>query len=144
MRLTRILSGYSGEKEWEMTELSNPTIIEEFYDKRGLKIWETNLKLLKNLENILGAKVFFIKQPSLISVDTTDEDKLRINYALHEFDHASHIDAYSQIYESIDDNIAKERIIDLSSINGVPSYFYDHVHPTPEGAERIGLMVAEN
>ena len=38
MRLTRILSGYSGEKEWEMTELKNPTIIEEFYDKRGLKI----------------------------------------------------------------------------------------------------------
>lgn len=117
--------------------------LKEHYDERGLQIFRDNLILFKSFGELFNIPVFFCKQATLISENNTPEDMGKNMYYYHGFDHKAHIDAYQRIYGIIEDVFPKDRIIDLASLSGNSSLFYDHVHPTPEGTERIALTVAD-
>jgi len=53
------------------------------------------------------------------------------------------LDAFKQIYQIIDEEIAAEYVIDTSQLSGISEYFYDHIHPTELGSQKIAEIVAK-
>jgi hypothetical protein len=47
------------------------------FDQRGLEVWRTNLRLLRETALILDAKLLVAKQPTLIVPDSPDSDRSR-------------------------------------------------------------------
>lgn len=113
------------------------------YDRRALDVWRTNLRLFRETARILGAQLFVAKQATLIVPELPLEEQRRCHYGLHGFDHATHVDAFQRIYRVIDEEIAADRVIDLTSLSGYPEYFHDHIHPTKEGSYQIAKSVSD-
>ena len=112
------------------------------FDPRGPEIFRTNLRLFRDTAQTLGIELYVVKQATLIVDDLAESERARCAYRLHGFDHDAHVAAYRAIYDVIDQEIAPERIIDATPLSGRPELFYDHVHPTPEGATAISRLVA--
>ena len=112
------------------------------YDKRGLDIYRTNLRLIRDAASVFGAKLFVVKQATLIVPDLPEEDRERCFYHFHGFDHDAHVDAFNQIYTIIEQEIADDSIIDATGLSGIPEYFSDHVHLTELGARKLAEFMA--
>ena len=117
--------------------------LKKSYDKRGLDIFRSNLKLIKAAAEIMNAELYVLKQATLTSPQLPEEERKRCCYHFHGFDHDAHIDAFNRIYQVIDEEISAENIIDTTSLSGVPANFFDHIHPTPTGSREIAKIVAE-
>lgn len=115
----------------------------DYYHEGGLDLYRTNLTLLRDTCKQLGIRLVVIKQPTLISPQTTPEDRERIYYSYHGFDHDTHVVAYDEIYQIIDEAIPAANVLDLTRLNGWSEGFADGVHPTVEGAKKIGELVAD-
>jgi hypothetical protein len=113
------------------------------YDRRALEVWRTNLRLLRETSKTLGAEMFVCKQPTLIVADLPARERERCHYHLHHFGHAAHVSAFNAIYRVIDEEIAADRVIDLTSLSGKPELFFDHIHPTEDGTTQIARIVAD-
>jgi lysophospholipase L1-like esterase len=113
------------------------------FDTSGVDIFRTNLRLFRDSAPALGAQVFVAKQPTLIVDGLPASERERCRYHYHGFDHDTHVDAFRRLYAVIDEEIAPDRVIDLTSLSGVPEYFEDHIHPTPRGSEKIAEVVAD-
>jgi lysophospholipase L1-like esterase len=120
------------------------------YDGRGLEIWRTNLRLIREAAMIMGAELFVMKQPTLIVAGMSDcpnlspQEERRCWYEFHGFDHAAHVEAFQQIYQVIDEEIDPEHIIDATDMSGRPEYFYDHIHPTEMGAIKLAEIASQD
>lgn len=114
------------------------------FDKKGIEIWRTNLKLIQSAAEITGAKLFVAKQATLIVQDLPEVDRARCRYEYHGLTHEAHIKAFQAIYESIEQEIPVDSIIDITGISGVSEFFYDHVHPTAEGTTKIAEIMARD
>lgn len=137
----RFAEGMNGEAGTE-EQLAYYAKLSPTYNKKGLEIFRENLKLIEATTEAIDADIFVIKQATLITPTTSDEDKARSRYDYHGFDHDAHVDAYKNIYSIIDQEIAADHIIDATPVSGVSEYFHDHVHPTEQGAEKIADIVA--
>lgn len=111
------------------------------YDADTLDAWQTNLELISRTTELLGAKLFVCKQATLITPDTSDEDRSRCHYHLHGFDHDAHVQAFNDIYRVTDQVIPTDDVIDTTSLSGKSDVFTDHVHLTPEGAQLLANIV---
>jgi len=121
-----------------------PKSLSSTFDRRGLDVFRINLKLIKSFAEIIDARIFVAKQATLISPNLPDSERKRCRYKIHCFDYDSHIDAFQNIYRVIDQEIPAQSIIDVTEISGCPEYFYDHIHPTPEGTSQIARIVSES
>jgi len=137
------------------TRFSHPIPLGEFgsspegplrtdFDHDGVAIWRTNLILLREACNVLGARIFVVKQPSLVVEGLPGRLQSFCHCEWHGFDFQAHVRAYSAIYKVIDEEIPHESVIDLTPLSGDPSYFFDHVHPTPEGCHEIAGIVSDS
>jgi len=124
-------------------EIGLPQELKDDYDRKGLDIFRTNLRLIKEAASIFNAKLFVAKQATLVVPDLGEDYRKRCNYNYHGFDHDAHVEAFNQIYRIIDEEIDPEEIIDVTRLSGVSDYFYDHKHPTELGAMKIARIVAE-
>ncbi|MDX1673470.1 MAG: GDSL-type esterase/lipase family protein [Longimicrobiales bacterium] len=113
------------------------------YDHRGIEVFRSNLRLLRETARALGVELFVVKQPTLIVPGLPEKDRDRARYEYHGFDHATHVEAYRALYEGIDREIAAGNVIDATPMSGDPDAFFDHVHPTPAGARRLAGIVAD-
>ena len=120
-----------------------PSKLASGFDHRGLDIWRTNLKLIREACKIFGAKLFVSKQATLIVPDLPMEERKRCRYDYHGFDHDAHIEAFQGIYDVIDQEIPAGYIIDTTKISGQPECFYDHVHLTPQGTTEVAAIISE-
>jgi len=91
----------------------------------------------------MGAKLFVIKQATLIVPDLPMEERLKCRYEYHGFDHDAHVRAFAEIYKIIDEEIAVNSVIDMTSLSGRPELFYDHIHPTPLGCSEIASLISK-
>jgi hypothetical protein len=57
--------------------------------------------------------------------------------------HDAHVRAFQAISRVIDEEFPWGRIIDVTPLSGAPENFYDHVHPTPLGAQRTATIMAD-
>jgi hypothetical protein len=112
------------------------------FDHRAPEVFRTNLRLIKDAARLLGMRLYVGKQATLIVRDLAESEQGRCRYDLHGFDHAAHVEAFRAIYRVIDEEIPPDYIIDVTSLSGVPENFYDHIHPTPLGAERTAVIMA--
>ena len=118
------------------------TTLAKMYDRRGLEIFRTNLRLIRAVAQSLGMELFVGKQATLVTADLPEREQRRCNYALHGFDHPAHVDAFRELYRVIDAEVPADHVIDLTPLSGIPENFYDHIHPTPLGARRTAALVA--
>ncbi len=133
-----------GEDQGEMTEHDPRAPLKTDFDKRGLRIYRQNLKLIKSAAGLMGAKLFVIKQPTLIVPGLSEDLRAQCGYHNHGFDHDAHVRAYAGIYGIIDEEIVAADIIDLRELSGRAELFYDHVHPThPLGVNAVTARVSE-
>jgi len=117
--------------------------LEEDYDHRALEIFRTNLRLMKATTDLIGAQLLVGKQPTLIVPGLPERERQRCRYDLHGMSHDAHVSAFREIYRVIDEETPTNRVIDVTPLSGVPENFYDHVHPTPLGAQRTARIVAD-
>jgi lysophospholipase L1-like esterase len=99
---------------------------------------------MKAAASIFNARLFVVKQATLIVPNLAEEDRNRCRYDYHGFDHDAHVDAFNQIYRIIDEEIDTRYVIDATQVSGIPEYFYDHVHPTKRGSNAIAKIVAQS
>lgn len=138
LRFAEGVNGEAGDEE----ALSNSTL-SNTYNKKGLEIFRENLKLIEATTESIGADLFVMKQATLITPTTSEQDRARSRYDYHGFDHNAHVDAYNRIYDIIEEEVDEKYIIDATPVSGVSAYFHDHVHPTEEGAEKIAEIVSD-
>ena len=136
MRFSTIVNG-------EIGESSEQQILKSDFDHKGLVILQTNLKLMRETCNVIGAKLFVAKQATLVSRKTPNVHRAKCRCEYHGFDYEAHIRAFDEVYKTIEEEFAQEWIIDLTPLSGKPEYFFDHVHPTPEGCREMAEVVAE-
>ena len=117
--------------------------LDSTFDRAGLAVFRTHLRLLRETARLMDADLFVVKQPTLIVPDLPEAERDRVRYDYHGFDHHAHVAAFREIYRVIDSEIESARIIDATDMSGVPELFHDHVHPTPEGAARLAGIVAD-
>jgi hypothetical protein len=129
-------------QEGEVGAVSELPLREDFNHK-GLPIWRTNLKLLREACAIMDAKLFVTKQATLIVPKLPIEERTRCRYNFHGFDHDAHVRAFSEIYKIIDEEISVDSVIDLTPLSGRPELFYDHIHPTSLGCYEIASLVSK-
>lgn len=125
---------------WE-TERSSSKELKPFNPK-SVRTYEENLRLFLTSTSALGIRLFVIRQPTLIVPNLSEKLKRNCHTEFHAMSFESHLQAFDQIYQSIDTVIPKQSIIDLTSLSGQGDLFADHIHPTPAGAERIATLVA--
>lgn len=113
------------------------------YDPRALEIFRSNLRFIKSATEQMGAQLLVGKQATLIVPNLPESERKRCRYDLHGMNHDAHVSAFRAIYRVIDDEIPRDRIVDVTPLSGVPEDFYDHVHPTPLGAARIARIMAD-
>jgi hypothetical protein len=114
------------------------------YNKKGLEIFKENLDLTHLVTKYIGAELFVCKEPTLITPNTSEKDKLRCHYEFHGFNHEAHIDAFNEIYRIIEKEIDNSHVIDLTSLSGISENFHDHGHPTETGADKIAEIVSDS
>lgn len=112
------------------------------YDKRGLDIYRTNLRLIREATSLFGAQLFAVKQATLIVPGLPDADRQRCDYHFHGFDHDAHVEAFNEMYKIMDQEIDNDFIIDATHLSGIPDYFHDHVHLTETGASELAKFIA--
>ena len=126
----------------EVSSAKRSRVLTSSYDRRSLEVWRTNLRFLRETSNMLGVELFVCKQATLIVPDLPVQERQRCRYEYHGFDHDTHVEAYQEIYDVIDQEIRPDRIIDVTSLSGRPELYRDHCHPTPAGTTRIAEIVA--
>ncbi len=135
VRLSKAVGGEVG--------TSNRKPLQADFDRRGLDIWRTNLKLFRETCRLLGIKLFVAKQATLIVPDLPADERKKCRYEFHRFDHVAHVAAFRGIYKIIDEEIPADSIIDVTMLSGRSDYLYDHIHPTPKGAQEIASIVSQ-
>jgi lysophospholipase L1-like esterase len=138
LRLTRPISGVVGAP----VRQAEPTLAGE-WDRRGLDVWRTNLQLIRETTELLGAELLVARQATLIVPELAAEHRARCGLQLHGFDFEAHLEAFEAIYRVINEEIDSDRIIDATVLSGRPELFADEVHPTVEGSDRIALLMAD-
>lgn len=123
---------------------ANDGVIADDYDHRGLEIFRTNLKLIREASAIMNSELFVIKQATLITEDLPEEDYKYISYSYHGFSHEAHVDAFNQIYRIVDEEIDAEHIIDATELSGRKELFYDHIHLFERGADELAAIVSSS
>lgn len=130
-------------EQGELTENDPRGPLAETFDPRGLTIYRDNLKLIKAAAEMMGARLFVVKQPTLIVPGLSAELRKECGYHHHGFDHDAHVRAYAGLYQAIDQEIVAADIIDLRDLSGSRELFYDHVHPThPLGVNAFTERIA--
>ena len=135
LRLSRHFDGEVGS--------SNGLSLSSQFDHRGLDIWRTNLRLLRETCKVIGSKILVAKQATLIVPGLTKQQRERCRYNYHGFDHDAHVEAFQCIYDVINQEIPIESVIDVTQISGRPECFYDHIHPTPRGTTEIAKIMSD-
>ncbi len=115
----------------------------DHYDRRGLEIFRTNLRLIRATAQTLGVELFVGKQATLIVPGLPASERARCRYDFHGFDHDAHVDAFHRIYRVIDEEIPADHVIDVTPLSGQPENFHDHIHPTDLGAARTAAIMAD-
>lgn len=113
------------------------------FDRRGLEIFRTNLKLLRETSDVLGARLLVAKQATLMVPGASPEQRERCKYSYHGFDYDAHVEAFRGLYRVIEQEIPAESIIDVTPISGRSDSFHDHIHPTPKGTTEIAQIVSD-
>lgn len=143
VRWSEVTSEELGQIPQRTTMLPGRDQLHPDYDHSGLHVFRTNLVLIRETARVIGAELFVAKQATLITADLAEEERARVRYDFHGFDHNAHVDAFEEIYAIIDEEIDPRRVIDTTALSGVPEYFQDQVHATAEGAQRIAEIVAK-
>lgn len=141
--LIRIRIRFSTIVNGEIGENSAPQSLESDFNHKGLAILQSNLKLMRETCKIIGAKLFVAKQATLVSAKTPQQYRAKCRCEYHGFDYNAHVRAFDAIYKTIDEEFTQEEVIDLTPLSGNAAYFFDHVHPTPEGCGKMAEIVAE-
>lgn len=139
--LTRLRLALTTDAGGEVGEPGAARLASDF-KRDNLEVWRTNLRLMKEACELMGADLFVVKQATLIVPGLSEEDQARCEYGYHGFDHDAHVEAYREIYRVIEEEFPKESVIDLTSVSGRPECFFDHVHPTARGANEFAQIVA--
>ena len=117
--------------------------LESNFNHKGLDIWRTNLKLIRETCRATGTKLFVLKQASLITPDLPLSEREKCRYYLHGFNHDAHVEAFKEIYQVIDAEIPQNAIIDTTILSGRTDYFFDHIHPNAIGTSEIASVVSK-
>lgn len=141
--LIRIRFHFSTIVNGEVGESNESQLLKSDFNHKGLEILQGNLKLMREICTMIGAKLFVVKQATLVSTKTPQQDRSKCRCEYHGFDYNAHIRAFDAIYKTIDDEFTPEEVIDLTPLSGNAEYFFDHVHPTPKGCEKMAEIVAE-
>lgn len=118
--------------------------LKKTFNKKSLKVYQQNLRLIRDFCKSNNIDFFICKQASLISKNTKEADKKRCFYYYHGFNHEAHVEAFDSIYKIIDKEIPTENIIDLTSLSSTSNFFEDHIHPSLLGAEKISISVKDS
>jgi hypothetical protein len=136
LRLSTALNGEAQAGAFEKT-------LHDDFDPRALEIFRTNLRLLQSTTRLLGMQLLVGKQATLIVPGLSEADRRRCRYELHAMSHDAHLRAFEAIYRVIEEEFPRDHIIDATPLSGVSENFYDHIHPTPLGAERTAQLMAD-
>jgi len=112
------------------------------FDSRAPEIFRSNLRLIRATTEQMGAQLLVGKQATLIVPGLPEPERKRCRIDLHRMDFDTHVRAFQAIYRVIDQEIPRDRIVDVTPLSGIPENFYDHIHPTPLGAERTAAIMA--
>ena len=130
--------------EMAAAERAKNTDVGTIYNEKGVEIFKDNILLTKMVSELAGAELFVVKQATLITPFTSEADRARCQYQFHGFDHDTHVKAFNDIYRAIEEIVDSAHVIDATPLSGVSAYFYDHVHTSVLGAEKIAEVVAEH
>jgi len=140
--LTLIRTHFSTPLEWG--EIAVRKGLADSYDKRGLDIFRTNLRLIRAAADLFDAELFVVKQATLISERSSVEVLKNAKCEYHGFTCEAHLRAFRDIYKVIEEEIESDKIIDATPLSGESAYFHDHIHLKEEGARKLAETIAEN
>lgn len=138
---SQVLSKVRGRLSPRITGWRDPRPQAEDCDLRGLSVSRDNLRLVLSSARTLGMEPFVCKQATLVVPELGTADRARCEQ--YSFSWEAHVKAYRAYWAMIDEEVPRERVIDVTAINGRPDLFYDHVHPTPAGAQEVARLVAD-
>lgn len=108
----------------------------------GSKVFYENMLLINGFCETFGISAFFCKQPTLITNEEVDFSENQEQYRVEFIQKRK--DDFDLIYEIIDRVATQNQIIDLRTLSGVETYFWDHIHPSPQGTDEIARIVVDS
>ena len=131
-------TGEIGNRKKQDSELSN------VFDERCPAVLTWNLETMRALCSLMGAEMFVLKQPTLITKELGQSDRNRCLTWYHKFNYEAHLKAYDAIYSEIDKAFEQKTIINATSLSGRPQLFFDHVHPNNSGTDAIADLIVNH
>jgi len=132
----------SKHKEGEISSNSNNMVLKPDFNHKGIPIWRDNLKMLKAVCGIMGAKLFVCRQATMVVPNLSPEEQKKCRYEYHGFNNEAHLRAFQEIYKVIDEEMPADEIIDVTSLSGRRDLFFDHIHPTANGCKEVAKIVS--
>lgn len=108
----------------------------------GVETFEENLFLIQTFCEAFNIACFYCKQPTLVTNKNIDFSENQEQYRV-EFVQQRQED-FDKIYQVVGNLFPDNQIIDLREISGNEAYFWDHIHPSPEGTDAIAAIVADS
>lgn len=140
--LTRVRLVTSRQTGGEYASHGNRPVAHDF-DRRGLEVFRTNLRLFRETSDLLGVRLLVAKQAMLMVPGPAPEQRERCRITPHAFDYDTHVEAFQGLHRVIDEEIPAGSIVDVTPVSGRLDSFYDHIHPTPKGTTEIAEIMSD-
>lgn len=111
------------------------------FDPKALEIFRTNLRLLRQTSELLGARLVVAKQATLIVPGASPDQRERCGYPDRDYDALEQ--TFQKIYRVIDEEIPADSVVDVTPVSGRLDSFYEQIHPTPKGTTEIATIVSD-
>lgn len=112
----------------------------------ALRQYKLNVELFTDCARDIGAVPVLVTEGRLVSRDNTEDERKRIPYRYVQFDHDTLCKAFDDA-DRIMKDVAHSKNVPLvdaaKELSGCRECFYDHVHTTAEGSQRLAQLVAK-
>ncbi len=142
--LSKIRFNWASTKREGERPTKEHTNLKSNFDTAGLTIFRDNLRLIQSFCAERNIALFVCKQATLIHAQTSEADKKRCRYEFHGFNHQAHLRAFEGLYRVIEQQANNKSIIDFTSLSGKSDCFYDHIHPSELGSEKLADIVKDS
>ncbi len=121
--------------------------LRDSFEDWALRQFRLNVELVVDASRNLGAEPILLTQATLVTADTSQEDRQRIAYGYQGLSHQGLLRAVNGCNDTVRQVAAAKGtdLLDLASrFSGQSELFDDHVHTSRLGSQRLAEAVAEH
>ncbi|BBM81994.1 SGNH/GDSL hydrolase family protein [Candidatus Uabimicrobium amorphum] len=144
---SKLRHNYYSSKSFFETKRQKAKKLHDTFSKFAVEQYKFNLEMLYHACKITNSKLVLLKQSRLPHRNNGKVEKSKINYHARFLTHKALCKAFDlcdQVMDTLQEKYDDIEVIETSHLCGKVDYFYDAVHTSSLGSQKIAQVVAKN